>query len=123
MAEQNDEQRFPSYSADRAERDTHVPAEYSDRPVDEVPVEAPFVHETPIPTGVTVPAVGPTDETLFHEAPLAEMMPYKVPVGEPIADESGVGKSPESAPMGETIVHADPIIGASAGSLAALLGP
>jgi hypothetical protein len=93
MAEQNFGQRFPSYGADRTEKDTRGPAEYSDRPVDEVPVEAPLIHETPMPTGVTVPAVGPTDETLFHEAPMAE-----------------------------TIVHADPIIGANAGSLAALLG-
>ena len=81
-----------------------------------------LIHETPMPAGVTVAAVGPTDETLVHEAPMAEMMPYKAPAGEPVADESGVGKAPYIAPMGETIAHAAPIIGANAGSPAALLG-
>ena len=120
MTEQNYGQRFPSYSADRTERDTNGPAEDSERLADEVPVETALVHETPM--GETVPAVGPMGETVFHEAPMAEMMPYKAPVGEPVADGSGVGKSPYIAPMGETIAHAAPIVGANAGPSAALLG-
>lgn len=52
---------------------------------------------------------------------MAEMMPYKAPVGEPVADEAGVGKSPYVAPMGETIAQAAPIIGANAGSSVTLL--
>jgi len=122
MTEQNYGQRFPSYSAERTERDTHGPAEYSDRLVDEVPVEEALVHETSMPVGVTVPAVGPTDETIVLEAPMAEMMPDTAPAGEPVADESGVGKAPYIAPMGETIAHAAPMIGPNAGSSAALLG-
>jgi hypothetical protein len=61
--------------------------------------------------GGTVAAVGPLDETIAHEAPMAAAMPYEAPVGEPIADESWVSKPmPYVAPMAEAITHEAPMV-------------
>jgi hypothetical protein len=50
------------------DKDTNSPVVNSDPFVGKVPVDVALIHETPI--GGTVPAVGPMDETITHEAPV-----------------------------------------------------
>ena len=60
-------------------------------------------------------------DSLTDEVPVEAALIHETPVGEPVADESGVSKSmPYIAPMGETITHEAPM-GTNAGSSPALL--
>jgi hypothetical protein len=121
MTENDFGERFDtSHRVERTERDTDGPVESWHPLTDEVPVEAALVHATPMVA--TVAAVDPMGEPIVHEAPTTEMMRYEAPVNAPVVDGSGLGQAPHIAPMGETIAHAAPIIGANAGPSATLLG-
>jgi hypothetical protein len=111
MNGQNFETRFnSSVIVNETDMRTNLPEANSDPFVDKIPVDAGLIHETPM-----------MDETIVHEAPMGETIPYKAPVPEPTVEGSWTSKSfPYKTPVSETVTHEVPIE-TSAGSLVALL--
>jgi hypothetical protein len=119
---------YPSDFVQRTDQNTNKPEVNPDQFVDKTPVDAAFIHETPVgatvtdigplnepvantvPVGETAAVIDPVDVMLMHEAVIDETAADKAPGGETVFDESQVSKStPYQAPMGETMPHAAPL--------------
>ncbi|MEP7133872.1 MAG: hypothetical protein ABI904_02960 [Chloroflexota bacterium] len=78
-----------SDSLDGIDKDTNHPAKSPDRFVDQAPVLAGLVHDTPQGAGIAADDSS-IEGTIVYEAPLGEVAVYKVPANETISLENMV---------------------------------